>query len=220
MKSGTFCRVTRYLRKHLSLHPIMKKETMKRNVLSIVAALMILTISGCSGLKVIADQDPTVDFTQFKTYEYYGWAEESDKILNRFDKERIEKAFGEEFKKRGMSYVESGGDVIVTLFIVTEQKTRTTATTTGVGGTYGGYGGYYGYGPGYGWGGGMSTTTYNDYDYTVGTLVVDMFDAKAKQLIWEASGSGTIKEETKGREERINRAVQQIMAKYPVKPAK
>ncbi len=179
-------------------------------------SMAIILLGSCSSIKIITDKDATVDFTQFKTFEYFGWAEESDKILNRFDKERIETAFGDEFKKRGMTAVESGGDAIVTLFIVTEQKTKTTATTTGMGGMYGGYGGYYGHGPGYGWGGGMSTTTYSDYDYVVGTLVVDMFDSKAKQLIWEASASGTIKEKTKGREGRIKNTVAQIMAKYPV----
>ena len=183
---------------------------------AVLATLTILIFSACSSIKVVTDKDPTVDFTSFKTYEYYGWAEESDKMLNRFDKERIEEAFGAEFIKRGMTFVESGGDVIVTLFIVAEQKTKTTATTSGMGGGYGGYGGYYGHGPGYGWGGGMSTTTYSDYDYMVGTLVVDMFDSKAKQLIWEASGSGTIKENPKGREDRIKQSVGKIMQKYPV----
>jgi hypothetical protein len=182
--------------------------------------ISILLLGACSSIKILSDKDDSVDFTKFSTYEYYGWADNSDKILNRFDKERIEKAFGAEFKKRGMSYVESGGDAIVTLHIVTEQKTQTTATTTGMGGMYGGYGGYYGYGPGYGWGGGMSTTTYSDYDYTVGTLIVDMYDAGEKKLIWEASGSGTVKDKEKGREDRINRAVAQIMLKYPVAASK
>ena len=62
--------------------------------------------------------------------------------------------------------------MIVTLYIVTEDKTQITANTTGTGG----YGGYYGYGPGYGWGGGHSTTTYSEYDYTVGTLVIAVYD--------------------------------------------
>ncbi len=193
-----------------------------KNIMKALVMIVITTIvlGGCSSIKVISDQDSTVDFTKFSTFEYYGWAEESDKMLNRFDKERIESAFGDEFRKRGMTYVESGGDVIVTLFIVAEQKTKTTATTTGMGGMYGGYGGYYGHGPGYGWGGGMSTTTYSDYDYVVGTLVVDMYDAKAKQLIWEASGSGTIKENPKGREDRIKNTASLIMKKYPVPPTK
>jgi len=121
---------------------------------ALIILISIIIMGGCTSLKVTSDYDKSIDFSKHKSFEYYGWAEESDQLLNRFDKERIEKAFGDEFRKRGMEYVESGGDLIVTLFIVTEQKSQTTATTTGVGGGYGGYGygGYYGYGPGYGWG--------------------------------------------------------------------
>ncbi len=194
-----------------------------RKLVNLFAGLLLLLIlSGCSSLKITSDYDKSVDFNAIKTYEYYGWAEDSDQILNRFDKERIEKAFGAEFDKRGMTYVEEDGDVIVALYIITEQKTQTTATTTGVGGGYGGYGygGYYGYGPGWGWGGGMSTTTYNDYDYTVGNLVVSVFDAEKEQLIWTSVGSGTVGKNPDAREKNIPRVVTAIMKKYPVQPAK
>ena len=184
--------------------------------------MAIIIVSGCSSLKVTSDYDSTEDFSQFKTYEYYGWAEDSDRILNSLDKNRIEKAFAEEFAKRGMSYTENSGDVVVALYIVTEQKTQTTATTTGVGGMYGGYGygGYYGYGPGWGWGGGMTTTTYRDYDYTEGTLVVSVFDKLDEKLIWTGVGKKTVGENPAAREKNIPRVVAAIMKKYPVKPMK
>ena len=118
-----------------------------------------------------------------------------------------------------MEYVEKGGDMIVTLFIVVEQKTSTTATTTSMGGGYGGYyGGYYGYGPGYGWGGGHSTTSIQEYDYNVGTLVCDVFDKKDEKLIWEGIGTGEINENPKNRDKNIPKTVQAIMSKFPVPP--
>ncbi len=193
-----------------------KNEQMKRFVL--ISALAAFAIACGSSIKVTSDYDNSYDFEGVKTAEYYGWAENSDKILTRFDKERIEKAFGEEFKSRGIEFVENGnGDIVVSLYIVTEQKQETTATTTNTGMGYG-YGGYYGYGPGWGWGGGTSYTTYNTYDYIQGTLLVSVFDAKKQQLVWQSAGVGTIDESDKGREERIKRAVQYIMSKYPVKP--
>ena len=173
----------------------------------------------CSTLKVTTDLDRTVDFTQYKSLEYYGWAEDSDKILNDLQKKRIEKAFGNEFRKRGIDIVESGGDLIVTLYIVTQQKTQVTASTTSTG-AYGGYGGYYGYGPGYGWGGGHSTTTVNEYDYTVGTLIVSVYDASEKKLIWEAVGKDEIDEKTKNEDEMVAKKVAYIMKDYPVLPPK
>ena len=192
---------------------------MKKIVIVTFGILGLFLINACSGIKVISDVDPTVDWSNYSTLEYYGWAEESDKILTRFDKERIENAFGAEFERRGFKLVEDGGDIIVTLFIVVEEKTQTTATTTSMGGGYGGYyGGYYGYGPGYGWGGGHSTTTFSDYDYAVGTLVCDVFDAEKEVLIWEGIGTKTISDNPDKREKNIPRGVQAIMAKFPVPP--
>ena len=112
---------------------------MKKIAIITLGFLGVFLLNSCSGIKVISDTDPTVDWSQFSTLEYYGWAEESDKILTRFDKERIENAFGDEFKRRGYSFVEDNADLIVTLFIVVEQKTSTSATTTSMGGGYGGY---------------------------------------------------------------------------------
>ena len=192
---------------------------MKKQILALIV-LGLMIFGACSSLSVTSDYDKTVDFTKFKTYSYYGWADKSDKLLSPFDKERLEKAFGDEFIKRGLTYVKEGGDITVALFIQTEQKQQTTATTTGMGGMYGGYGGYYGYGPGWGWGGGMSTTSINTYDYTVGTLVCDVFDTKEQKLIWEGTGSGEINENPQNREKSIPNTVAQIMAQYPVQPVK
>ena len=87
-----------------------------RKILFISIALLVF--SSCSSVKFTADYDGDVDFTKFKTLSYYGWTEESDKILNKFEKERIEKAFGDEFEKRGFTLAERDGDIIVSLFIV------------------------------------------------------------------------------------------------------
>ena len=194
-----------------------------KNYLFIFLAAFLF-VGGCSSITVVSDYDKTIDFTQFKTFEYYGWADNSDRILTPFDKERIEKAFGDEFRKRGLTYVKEGGDLVVALYIVTEKKSETTAHTSGMG-YGGGYGGYYGYGPGWGWGGGYggmgmasSTTTYSTYDYVVGTLVVDVFDKAGEKLIWESVGSGIVDDNPQTRDDSTPKTVAKIMAPYPVAP--
>ena len=198
---------------------------MRKLITLVLAVILGTTLYSCSPIKVTTDLDKTVDFTKYKSYEYYGWADDSDKILNRFDKDRIESAFGDEFTKRGMEYKDkgAGGDLIVTLYIITQQKTQTTATTTGMGMGMGGYGygyGYGGYGPGYGWGGGTSHTTYSNTDYTVGTLVIALYDATDKKLVWESVANGTVNEKTKGRDQRIQQTAARMMLPYPVQPIK
>jgi hypothetical protein len=191
-----------------------------------LAIPLAMAFNSCSSTKVTSDLDKTVDFTKYKTYEYYGWADGSEKLISSFDQERVESSFGIEFSKRGLTFKDkgTGGDLIITLYIITQQKTQTTATTTGMGmsmGGYGGYGyGYGGYGPGYGWGGGTSHTTYSNTDYTVGTLVIAAYDAKDQKLIWEAVANGTINEKSKGRDQRIQQVAAKMMLQYPVQTIK
>jgi hypothetical protein len=166
----------------------------------------------CSSLKVTSDYDGSADFGSYKTFSYYGWAKESDKVVNDLDKRRIEKAFYEELTRRGMELVQEGGDVVVSLFIVVDQKTAVTAYNNHYGmGGFGGFGGW-------GWGMGYTTTDFQEHDYYVGTLVCDVFDARTKQLVWQGVAAGEIKENRKQRERNIPLVIKEIMKKYPIKP--
>ncbi len=191
-------------------------KNVRKVTLTFVA--LLLALASCSTLKVTSDKDHNVDFNQYTTIEFYGWEDNSDQIMNRFDRERVEKAFADEFAQRNLKLVSAneGGELVVSLYIVTEQKTSTTAHTSHMGG----YGGYYDYGPGWGWGGGHSTTTFNDYDYEVGTLLVSVYDKKEQRLIWESVGVGTVDDNPQSRERKIPAYVKQIMSKYPVEAPK
>ncbi len=192
-----------------------------KHLLSIVLLVAIFLLGSCGGITVTSDYDKTVDFSKFTTYSFHGWVKDSDKILSPFDKERIESAFQNEFESRGLKYMAEGGELVVALFIVTQQKTEQVANTTNMGGYSGyGYGGYYGYGPGWGWGApmGNSVTTISQVDYTVGTLVVDVFDAANKKLIWEGIGTKTLDDNPSTSDKNVPKSVAAIMAQYPVKP--
>lgn len=186
-----------------------------KNLIYFFVSMLLLT--SCSSTKFTSDKDGSVDFAKFKTLSYYGWSEESDKVLNRFEKERIENAFAEEFLKRGIKIIDRDGDIIVSLYIVVDRKTVTAAYTNhyGGGGPYGYYGGY-GYGAGWGWGMGYSSTNYQEYDYLVGTLVCDVFDSSTKKLIWQGVVSGEIDDNPKTRERNTPRVIKELMKRYPV----
>ena len=187
--------------------------------LIIFLPVFVVLFGACSSTKFSADYDKSVDFSKFKTLEYYGWDKGSSAALNEFDKKRIEQAFAFEFEKRGIKIVPkgSGADLIASLHLVTQEKTSYTATTVATG--YYGYAGFYGYGPGWGWGPGVSMTSVSPVDYQVGTLICSVYDAKNKQLIWEGTVSGTMGDPTK-RASNIPKVVSYLMRKYPVKPIK
>ena len=187
-------------------------------------ALLILCLIIGTSLKaqITFDFDKDADFTQYKTFSFGGWQEDSDKIINDIDKKRILESFKSEFVQRGMDYQLAEADVIVTLFLVVNKETSTTAYTNymgagmGYGYGYGGgrYGGYYR--PAWGWGGGYSTTSYNENHYNVGTFVVDIYDAKTKKLVWQGVSQKTINEKANKRAKSIPKGVAKIMKKYPI----
>ncbi|MEA3476722.1 MAG: DUF4136 domain-containing protein [Bacteroidota bacterium] len=178
---------------------------------SLLAIVALFT--SCSSVKVVTDMDKTVDFSKYETYSFLGWQEDSDKIMNDFDKKRVHDAFISEFEARGLKPVAENGDMAVSLFIVVDQKTSTTAYTNYYGGGYGGYNRYRG-----GWGYGHATTTYSESDYLEGTLVMDVFDGESKDQVWQGIATSTIVENPEKREKAIPSKVGALMKKFPVQP--
>lgn len=187
-----------------------------------IIALVGILLASCSGLKVVTNYDKSIDFDQYKTARFYGWKNNSDDILSDMDKKFIEEAFLNEFEKREVNFVkDTESDLIVSLFIVTEKKTNYSQSATyphAYRGYYRyGYGGYYGYGPGYGWGGAYPYSDIQTVEYTEGTLIVSVYDAEKKEIVWESVAKGTIEKKNKHQERAIQSTVGEIMYKFPKK---
>ena len=72
-----------------------------------------------------------------------------------------------------------------------------------------------------GWGGmGMGSATTTVRNYTVGTLVVDMFDAKTQQAVWRGVASDTISSSPEKMNKILNRDLDKMFAKFPPGSAK
>jgi hypothetical protein len=50
----------------------------------------------------------------------------------------------------------------------------------------------YGYGSGWYYGGGMGSSTTTATTYTKGTLIIDIWDAESKELIWRGISTATV----------------------------
>lgn len=187
-----------------------------KNSVKLISLLLVILVSACSSVKVVSDQDKTVDFSQYKTYNFLGWQDDSGDQINQFDKKRMRDAFIAEFTARGITYQESGADMNVSLYIVLDKRTSVTAYTDYYGGgAYGGYGRYNsGWGAGYGHG--SAQTTYQEDDYVEGTLVMDVFDDKDKQQVWQGIAVSTVSSKPERREKTIPKKIKMLMAKFPV----
>jgi hypothetical protein len=58
-----------------------------------------------------------------------------------------------------------------------------------------------------------STTT--EQDYKVGTLVVDLYDAKTKQLIWRGSAEDTLSDKATKNEKNLEKGVAKMFQLFP-----
>jgi hypothetical protein len=191
---------------------------MKKLFKLILLLVVCVLFNNTTSAQVTYDYDKDADFTQYKTYSFGGWQDDSGKLINDIDKKRILQSFKSQFTQRGMEYVLGDADVVVTLFFVVDDKVSTTAYTdymgAGMGYGAGFYGGYYR--PAWGWGGGYATTTYTEDDYQVGTMVVDVYDAKKKTLVWQGVSQKTINENASKRAKTIPKSVAKIMKNYPI----
>ena len=185
-----------------------------------VLLVLISFLVSCSSVQVTNNWDKEVDFKSFESYSMYPWDKQNDEAINEIDKNNIINSVKSEMDRRGYVYKEKGGDLVVSVFVAVENKTSYQAYTNHYGG-WAGYGGGWGYyGPawsyGYGWGPSYSHTTVTKRDYLDGTLVIDIFAAGDKKLIWQGIGNGEVEENVERRDRKLPKVISHIFRRYPI----
>jgi hypothetical protein len=186
----------------------MKKNTLVRLACCMAVAAGIVSCS--SPLKVTSDYDKSANFSQYKTFAMDTFM--LSRKINELNQNRIVNAIRAELKKKGLTESANPDLLVQTTAILKDQQSMT-ANTNYSGGAYG-YGGYY---RPYGWGVGMSSsyTTYNVQNYTNGSLIISLADAKTKSLVWEGIGNKDLDQAPKNPDETIPKAVAMILETYP-----
>ena len=172
-----------------------------QRVAFVLMGMMILFASTLSAQQVKTDYDRGANFGQYKTYS---WAQVKTK--EALDVDRIKTAVNAALAAKGWTQVDSGGDVcIVAIEITKNQQTLNTF--------------YDGFGGGWGWrrfgGGGFGQATTTTETYKVGTLVVDLFDAKTKQLIWRGTSSNTLSNNSDKNIKNLDKGADKMFKHFP-----
>jgi hypothetical protein len=162
---------------------------------------MILLSGIASAQQVKTDYDRAANFAQYKTYSW-----EQVKTKDPLDADRIKKAVNATLAVKGWKQVDSGGDVsLVAMEITRDQQTLNTF--------------YDGIGGGWGWrrfgGGGFGEATTTTDTYKVGTVVVDLFDTKTKQLIWRGTASDTLSNNSDKNIKNLDKGVDKMFKHFP-----
>ena len=165
-------------------------------------------------MKVIVDSKKDPDFSKYETYNFVGWQDLDDEIFSDADKKLLMDSFVKEFSSRGFKRVNTTGDMQVSIYVVTNDKTAYSGYNDYVGG-YGGYSHYSGsYGYGYG-----SNNTYKQRSKMMGTLIMNIYDG-GKNQIWQAVASSAVTKDPAKRVNTIPAKVSSIMKRFPVQPKK
>lgn len=179
----------------------MKKIRMMTGVFFGAALLFLCGSIFAQDVKV--DFDDKFDFSTLKTFSIKlgtSWG-------NPLSEKRVLDEFEAALTKKGWTKAEdeAGADAVVILNGATQEKKDLNTFYSG------GYGGW-----GYrGWGGGMSTAHTTVSEYTVGTLVVDIFDAKGKQLVFRGIAQDELSDKPEKNQKKLAKASEKMFKDFP-----
>jgi hypothetical protein len=181
-----------------------------KSVTTILAAAVVLAVAGsASAQKVNTEFDKSFDFSKIKTFN----AKIATSWNNPIGEKNVLEDIQSGLEKKGWQSVpEDQADAEVLLHGSTQVKHSLNTFYDGMGGGWGwrGWGG--------GMGMGMATTTTSDY--TEGTLLVDIYDAHTKQLIWRGTAQGELNSKQNKREKQVEKASSKLFKKFPPEPKK
>jgi hypothetical protein len=162
------------------------------------ASLAVLIVSaGALAQEVKTDYDHHANFSQYHTYYW-----EKIKTTDPLWQSRIQDAVDHALQARGWQRVDNNGDVAI-MAVGSAHDQREYQTF------YDGLGGWR-------WGGFGETTT-QVINYPVGTLVLDLYDAHNKQLIWRGVSSDTLSNNPEKNEKKLDKAVDKMLDHFPPK---
>ena len=152
---------------------------------------------------VKVDFDKSANFGAIKTFT----VKIGTSWNNQISEKRITDEITQTLVEKGWQKVDTNPDALVLLHGATEkQKSLNTFYS-------GGYGGY-----GYrGWGGmgGMGTATTTTSEYTVATLVVDIFDAKSKALLFRGTAADEVSDKPEKNIKKVDKATSKMFKDFP-----
>ena len=167
--------------------------------ISLSLGITILSAVTLVAEQVKTDYDRNADFSRYKTYTWQN-VHTKDPLLV----DRIKAAVNSALAAKGWTQVESDADICIMAMEMTDEH-RTLNTY------------YDNFGGGWGWrrGGGFATATTTEDTYTVGTLVVDLFDTGTRRLVWRGSASDTISAKSDRNIRKLDTSVQKMFEHFP-----
>ena len=157
----------------------------------IMAVCVSLATTEAFAQKATSDYDRAVDFAKFRSYKW----ERGQSAPNPLVDKRIVAAIDTQLESKGWTKTGAEPSAVVVYYAAIDAEKQLNAWGTGPR-----------------WRG-MGTVTV-DTIYT-GQLVVDVYDAATRQLIWRGTVSDTVSDRPEKNEKRLNEAVARLFKQFP-----
>ena len=164
---------------------------------TVLAGLALAVAGGTWAQDVKVDYDKAANFGAIKTFSIKlgtTWG-------NEIQQKRVLDEFTQALQEKGWK-LETAGKADAEVMVHGASQTKHTLNTY-----YSGMGGYR-------WGG-MGTATTTDTQYTVGTLLVDIFDAKGKTLLWRGIAQDELSDKTDKNIKKLGKASDKLFKDFP-----
>jgi hypothetical protein len=165
---------------------------------SLLISTLLLSAISCAPLPAKYDFDTNVDFSQYKSYQWQNRTQRTETISdNSLLEKRIHSITEQKMIGRGLDLVKGKADFLLTHHIVTHERLDVRD-----------------YGTDYFWPYRRRPMA-DIYQYTEGTLIIDMLDAKTEALIWRGWATQAINQPSIP-QQQLEQILGQIFDKFPL----
>lgn len=157
--------------------------------------------------KVYVDYDRATPFSQYRTYQF----KETKEDLRNFSEtlhRRVVDALRAYVTEGGLEEVDSDPDVYVAYYTADQSNLRLVLGDL-----------EYTYGPDFSlgsyWEGGVGTRNLENFTFNEGSLIIDVWDAREKKLVWRGIATTALsKKNPQKNEKKLDRALEKIMKRW------
>jgi len=165
-----------------------------KKLTSFLIGMCLVTVAAV-GQQVSVNYNHDVDFSQFHTY---AWGSNNanaikDSILAQVAQQDINAAM----QSKGLTLVQENQNPDLLLTANGGMREQTSWNAWGM----------------HGWGGGMGSIT--PEQNVVGTMIVDLFNAKSQELVWRGIAENTLDNKGSKNQEMVRKAVDKMFKQWP-----
>jgi len=165
-------------------------------IVKLAALALVMSTAAAYAQKVNVDSDPAAPFATYKTYAWTA----GTPAANALSEQRLHAAVDAKLAAEGLAMNTTAPDLIVSTHVSTKDKQELIANG-------------FGYGP-WGFGGGFGGATVETF--VEGTLVVNLYDAKTKKMVWRGVATATASDKPTKNLKKMSKALDKMFEKFPI----